>query len=281
MRKNKKAFIILIVSVIAVLVVGAVTTTYAWFLSRYVRTESFDLSAGSSVIIKFETQLNFASGEQADAGNSLVPATAKHTVGISQEALSPLDVFDVDVAEPEHTGKVETAAHPVKFTAQGAYWTGNETEVGKFSFSLNAYLNGAAQTAQNDLAGESRAEIGYYLVINYLNQVILYYDGDYYILNEDSASPVTTFDTLGLDYTELGLVVGTYYWHTLTGEDEEDVWTDGTYLLLQPNTTFDLALYAFVAKTDEELDPAINGQIITLKANLKIEDAPQQQGGNE
>lgn len=292
MRKNKKAFIILIVSVIAVLVVGAVTTTYAWFLSRYVRTESFDLSADSSVIIMFETELNFASGGQND--NSLVPATAKQTVGIDQEALSPLDVFDVDVAEPEHTGKVETAAQPVKFTTQGAYWTGELTDTGRFSFSLEAYLNNVAQNARaangvNDLAGTRRGEIGYYLVIYYLNQIILYYGDNYYILNEQSESQVTAFGNLGLTNAELGLEEGTYYWHTMPTStqiqigEEEDTWSffDGTYLLLKPNTTFDIALYAFVAKTDEELDPAINGQTITLVANLKIEEAAQQQGGNE
>ena len=291
-RNNKKPFIILLVSVIAVFVVGTITTTYAWFLSRYSREYAFELESDSNVIIKYETQLNFASGDEHNIRNALVPATAKRTDGIAQAALSPLDVFDVDIS-PAHTGVVAQAAHAVKFTAEGAYWTGNDETVGKFSFSLEAYLstvNSRVANGANDLAGAIRGEIGYYLVLFYQGEVFLLYDDNYYILMSGEPglgdNAVQLFDYLELTATDLGFedANALYYWRAPTAGDDNllDEVSGKQYLLLQPNTTINLNLYAFVAKTDEELDPAINGKNITLIANIHtIDPASEQQGGGE
>ena len=73
------------------------------------------LESESHIIIKYESNLTFASGTDVNtASNILVPAVAKHAeVGILQPALDPMDVFDVDTVDPQHTGAVKTAAHAV------------------------------------------------------------------------------------------------------------------------------------------------------------------------
>ena len=284
MRHNhKKAFIILVIIVVTVFLVGTITTTYAWFLSRYTREYDFVLKSDSPVILKYETSLHFPSGDINTSANVLVPATAKHTVGIRQQALSALDMFDVDVDTviPAHTGKVQSAAQAVKFTATGAYWTGETATVGEFSFEVKAFLSSYATAqsitpetlstngnAAHELTG--RGEIDFVAVIHYLGCDILFYDGTYYLSNDEQTDVIDDFDFLGLEVV---------HWHEMQDDSLDSVGYgggtidlyDGTYLLLQPNTTFDLDLYAFVAKTDEELDPEINGQQITLFATIKIE----------
>ena len=316
MKKSKKAWIILVVAIVAVLVVGTVTTTYAWFLSRYSKDYTFVLQSESPIIIKYESDLVFASGDRATAGNTLIPAVAEQTVGIEQEALAAIDVFD--------TEKVQTAAHAVKFTAGGAYWTGEEPTVGLFAPELYAYtssfMGGSALSsrltalssaevtystltadnltailaaerseysaaerviARNDLV--TRGEVTFAMILSYLNATVLYYDGVFYQSTPlpeeaDFVLPAAVESDSDLRY-----------WVALTDEDlypnpngAEAVLGEKAgraYLRMLPNTTFSFELYVFVAKTDEELDPQINGESLSLFASLTIQE--EQQGGNE
>ena len=279
MKRNKKAFIILVVTIVAVFLAGTITATYAWFLSRFTREYDFVLQSDSPVVLKYETDLAFRSGDIDTPANVLVPATAKATVGIQQQALSALDVFDVDTVSPAHTGKVQSAAQAVAFTASGAYWTGESTEVGEFSVELRAFLTEYAEDNYIDaetldtFASDGhelvhRGEIDGIFVFHYLGYEILYYDDLYYLNTDVQAGEIHDFDFLGLG--------AEYHWHpiiatdTVSYMDESVEIYDGASLLLQPNTPFSFDLYAFVAKTDEELDPEINGQGISLFATIKI-----------
>ena len=320
MKKNKKAFIFLIISVVTVLVVGTVATTYAWFLSRYSKEYEFVLESMSPVIIKYETQLDFASGTQSTAGNTLVPATAKTLVGISQGALEPMNMFDVDTVTPEHTGVVKTAAHAVSFVADGAYWTGEAETVGLFLPELRAYTgtflsssalvthlgtfsnqtsiteenlltlltleedeytaaSGNRMIARNDRVAQG--EVDYAMVIEYLGETILYYDEDFYLISDSEGEgkfelPASLEPDDELRYWQkLQALDGNRY----TGVYGAEHITDGTYLRLMPNTTFSFTMYVFMAKTDEELDPAINGETLSLFASLTVVEETQQ-GGN-
>ena len=293
MKRSRRAFIFTIVLVIAVLVVGTVTTTYAWFLSRYSHDYPFELDSKSPLIIKYETDLQFASGSPT----TMIPAKAKTTVGINQQALDPIDVFK--------TTKVQTSAQAVKLTATGAYWAGEDATVGQFKIDLHAYTTAfvtaqslsestllayiaAEKTAaqkpitRNDLVYQG--EIDYAVVFSYLNNTFLYYGGNYYL-----SSP-----TNGSGYFTLPAAMETdnnlRYWAPLTAPGRvtvsenttADVY-DGANFLLQPNTIFAFTLYAFVAKTDEELDPAMNGETLSLFVSLTVAEPQQQgnQGGNE
>ena len=321
MKKSKKALIILIVTVVAVLVVGTVTTTYAWFLSRYTKEYDFVLQAESPIIIKYESDLVFHTGDRETAGNTLIPAKAKQTVAIDQQALAAIDVFDVNVAEPPHTGKVASAAHPVKFSASGAYWTGEEPTIGLFAPELYAYTSAfmegselsarlsalsveqasltednltavlAAEKsaysaterliARNDLV--TRGEVGFLVILSYLDTTILYYDGVFYKTTALPEEAVFVLPAAVESESELR------YWVPLTAEDtypspngteailgEKE---DRAYLRMLPNTTFSFDLYVFIAKTDEELDPQINGESLSLFASLTIRE--ETQGGND
>ena len=293
MKRSRRAFIFTIVLVVAVLVVGTVTTTYAWFLSRYSHDYPFELDSTSPLIIKYETDLQFASGSPT----TMIPAKAKTTVGINQQALDPIDVFD--------TTKVKTSAQAVKLTASGAYWAGEDATVGQFKIDLHAYTTAfvtaqslsestllayieAEKTAaqkpitRNDLVYQG--EIDYAVIFTYLDNTFLYYGGNYYL-----SSP-----TNGSGYFTLPAAMETdnnlRYWAPLTAPGRvtvsenttADVY-DGANFLLQPNTTFAFTLYAFVAKTDEELDPAMNGETLSLFVSLTVAEPQQQgnQGGNE
>ena len=306
MKRNKKPFIIMIVSVFAVLVVGSVMTTYAWFLSRYGSEYDFELNSESPMILKYETDLDFASGTDSDLSNVLVPATEKSvSAGISQGALSPLDVFDVDTLSPAHTGAVAQAAHAVKYTATAAYWTGEGEQAGAFAPELhvytNAFLGSTALTthlgtfseeeaitegnllsvlseeayevaaanrliARNDLVGQG--EVSYILVIDYLGKTFLYYDGAYYVSGGETDSDFTLPEAMESD-PELR------YWHDPTAENSTvsgSLITDGSYFHLLPNTGFSFTLYVFMARTDEKLDPAVNGQRLSLFMSLTVEE---------
>lgn len=327
MKRNRKAFIILVVIVVAVFLAGVVTTTYAWFLSRYNSELEFELESTSPLVLKYETDLDFASGDISTAGNVLIPATEKSVAangdpipGISQAALSPLDVFDDDPT----TGKVASTAHAVKYTATGAYYTGEGDKLGAFEPRLYVFTNdflassaltthlasmteqGEAaltvsegsllailtreetqKTPQNRLIARSdlvaQGEISYILIINYQEKIFLYYDGAYYVLGSSSGSDFI-LPAEAESNEELR------YWHDPTAENctvNGKQISDGTYFHLLPNTTFSLTMYVFVAKTDEMLDPAINGERLTLFMSMKateVEEAttPEEpEGGNE
>ena len=283
MRRNKKTVILLIGIVLTVFLAGTITATYAWFLSRYSREYDFVLESDSPVVLKYETDLAFRSGNIDTPANRLIPATAKRTVGMAQQALSPLDMFDTDTISPAHTGKVGSAAQAVAFTASGAYWTGETTTIGEFSIEVKAFLSSYATarsiTSETIAANGNdahelmrRGELGYLVIFDYLDHDVLYYDGTYYLNTSETAGAVDDFDFLALDE---------YHWHAVQAHDtvsyddgngarEVEIY-DGTHLLLQPNSTFDFDLYAFVAKTDEELDPEINGQQVTVFATIMIQ----------
>ena len=296
MQRKKKAFLVLIITVLAVFVVGTVTTTYAWFLSRYGRGYDFELESESLTIIKYESDLVFASGDISSPGNMLVPATAKHLVGSAQRDISTLEVFDVDTETPAHTGKVATSAQAVKFTATGAFWTGEDVRPGKFKPEIRAYtatflsgrnitednlisvLNAEATNnpdpadrvvARNDLV--RRNEIDYFMVINYLGTSFLYFNNTFYVVKGAEETADLTIPASAEGDSTL------QEWKALTHEsrisynDESLQVLDDTdaYLLLQPNTMFSFVLYVFVEKTDEELDPQINGERISIFATLR------------
>lgn len=309
-RKNKKTFLLMIVSILAVVVVGTVSVTYAWFLSRYEKEYDFVLESDSPVIIKYEADLAYASGNRSTATNVLIPATEKKAAAaISQGSLTPLQVFDVDVADPAHTGAVASAAQAVKYTASGAYWTGEGENIGAFTPQLhaykNTYLSSAALTThlatfstessvtednllavlaeeaedkanaadrllvRNDLVGQG--EIDYILVINYLGVNFLYFDGAYYVRGVETDS-VFTLPAAAESNDTLR------YWHTPTAENNTISGTqisDGTYFHLRPNTTFSFTMYVFMAKTDEKRDPAINDETLSIFASLTVEEVTQ------
>ena len=291
MKRSRRAFIFTIILVVAVLVVGTVTTTYAWFLSRYSHDYPFELDSTSPLIIKYETDLQFASGSPT----TMIPAKAKTTVGINQQALDPIDVFK--------TTKVKTSAQAVKLTASGAYWAGEDATVGQFKIDLHAYTTAfvtaqslsestllayiaAEKTAaqkpitRNDLVYQG--EIDYAVIFTYLDNTFLYYGGNYYInsaTEEDFSLPATMESNNDLRYWEPLTSSSTVALNETTNVNVYD----GTHFLLQPNTTFAFTLYAFVAKTDEELDPAMNGETLSLFVSLTVAEPQQQgnQGGNE
>ena len=300
MHHKKKAFILMLVAILAVVVVGSVGVTYAWFLSKYTSQYTVVLDSDSFVVLKYEGDLAFASGDISSAANKLRPAEAKQTIGIEQDDLAPFDMFD--------TTKVDTSANTVKYTARGAYWTGKLATVGQFTPSLHAYLAdflegedladhletfseetsvteynfldvlaeeaeeksvSARLLAREDLV--QRGEIGYFMIFDYLGQKFLYYNGAFYIRG-NAAGADLTLPSVAVDANAELL-----YWHALTAESRvtyggtEYAVSDGTYLLLQPNTTFRYTLYVFVARTDEERDPEIDGKRVTFFASITVQ----------
>ena len=278
MKKNKKAMIAMIAIVVTVLLIGTITTTYAWFLSRYSQEYTVVLQSDSITILKYESDLAFSSGNISSAGNVLIPAESDVSVGIEKAALDPIDVFD--------TTKVKRAANAVKYTASGAYYTGEGTTAGDFLPELHVYLSSYAtanslssDTLFDALAAESSAaetpltdndlvtqgEIGFFYLINYLGKNFLYYDGTYYVSGVQSGSAFT-FPAAAESNDELR------YWHAPTAENSTVnavQITDGSHFYLQPNTTFGFTLYAFIANDEELLAQSVNGQRLTLFATLR------------
>ena len=237
--------------------------------------------------------------------NVLVPATEKKDIGLAPGALDPLDVFDVDTVSPAHSGIVATAAQAVKYTASGAYWTGEKETVGSFTPALHVYTNSFLEstalddhlesfseevaitednllslideeahekTAENRLIARNdlvwQGEIGYILVIEYEGKTFLYYDGAYYVLGVEMGSSFT-LPKAAESNDELR------YWHAPTAENStvnEVQLSDGDHLYLQPNTTFSFTLYVFMTKTDEKRDYAINAERVTLYLSMLVEE---------
>ena len=132
----------------------------------------------------------------------MIPAKAKTTVGINQQALDPIDVFDET--------KVQTSAQAVKLTASGAYWAGEDATAGQFKRDLHAYTTAFVASRQglseanllaysaaekteaqkpvtrNDLVYQG--EIDYAVVFSYLNNTFLYYGGNYYLSSPTNGS---------------------------------------------------------------------------------------------
>ena len=281
MKHSKKSWIILLVAVLAVVVVGTVTTTYAWFLSRYNRDYEFVLESESFSILKFESELNFASGERSSSQNVLIPAKAKHLNGIEQQALDPFDVFD----NTPSTGAVASAAQAVKFTASGAYWTGDSASAGRFLPLLQAYPSvfvsenqitqnnlvtklGTAAVVRNDLV--TRNEIEFFMIFNYLGTYFLYYDGAFYVVESQEQNADFTLPAVAEPDDDFRYWIQLDHTSRITyGTSLQVIDNMDTYFLLQPNTRFSFTLYVFVEKTDEELDPEINGEAISLFLTLK------------
>ena len=285
MKRSKKAFIILMVVVALVVVVGTIATTYAWFLSRYSREYEFVLESDSHEIIKYESDLTFASGTISTPSNVLIPATAKTLTGIEQQALAPLDMFDVDTVSPAHTGAVKTAAQGVRFTANAAYWAGELTTAGRFRPELRAYLTsfataqslnestllsdvtaGVKPLAANDLV--QNGEVDYFMIISYRNEKYLYYDGTFYL----SVALEANADLVLYEAAE----ATDRFWKTIestdefSGTEQRILDNTGEYFCLLPNTTFSFTICAFMAKTDEELALSVNGERISFFATLRI-----------
>lgn len=251
MATKNKILLISIIAVVAVIVVSSVTVTYAWFLSRYSSEYEFRLEADEHVILQYETGLTFASGTANDSGNQLVPAVSKSSAGLSQTTNAAIDMFN--------TTKVASSATAVHYQASGAYWTGSASTVGELSFSLAAAVQGG-NSAYNLVAN---GEIAYAVVFRYLGKSILLYNGQYYT-NEGTG---TADFTLPIAVTsDLGLID----WYVLSSAERVRTVSGKKYLLLTPNTPFEYDLYVFVAKTDELLDPSINGKTITLSATIAV-----------
>ena len=260
MKRNKKAFIILVFIVLTVFAVGTISVTYAWFLSRYEQEYTFILEAQSQVILSYEADLRFSSGEASTPANHLIPAVRSGGgAQIDDQALTSLEMFD--------TTKV-TSAQAVSYTAKGGYWTGKGTDVGQFTFLLEGYLTTVQEANRvaggvNDLAGSKRNELDYIVIFDYLGQKILLFHDEYYLSSTAALADLTLPE---------GLVGPTYLYWKLSAPGSTLVDDTHKYLLLQPNTTFEYTLYVFLAKTEKEFDPEINGKTISLKATLKVEE---------
>ncbi|GEM_PF-5635057 len=251
MAAKKKALLITVIAVLAVVIVGSVSVTYAWFLSRYSAEYRFVLESESHVVLQYESDLTFASGSISDAGNKLVPAVSKSSAGLSGTVYEPMDMFDTSV--------VQTAASCAHYRANAAYWTGAGEDKGELSFALSAVVSGGNE--DYDLV--TWGEIDYIVIFAYKGDRILLYDGVYYT-NEGNGDADFVLPTAV--YSGAGMAS----WYEIA--DAEKVKTQGgvRYLLLDPNTEFEFDLYAFVAKTDELLDPAINGARIDFTARISV-----------
>ena len=81
MKRNKKALLIVVIAIVAVFAFGVISTTYAWFLSRYGTDYEFVLNSESLIILTYETDIAYASGGISTGSNVLVPATEKKDIG--------------------------------------------------------------------------------------------------------------------------------------------------------------------------------------------------------
>lgn len=141
----------MLISMFVVFIVGTMSVTYAWFLSRYTREYDFLLESDSEIVLRYDSELEYETGGSISSSeNKLIPAKEKASVVLSQGEPSPWDVFDVDVVSPAHSGLMESAAQAVKFSANGAYWTGRPTttvgdeevvKLGYFRPLIYAYTN--------------------------------------------------------------------------------------------------------------------------------------------
>ena len=246
----------------AVFVVGTGTVTYAWFLSRYSSIYEFELEANSTVILRYEEEVAYASGTISTAANILVPATAKNSSGgltseNAQRVYEPMDMFA--------TAEVERVAHAVHFTAKGAYWVGAGTTAGQFTPSLSATITNG--NPDYDLVAWE--EVDYFVIFTYLGEKVLYYDGTYYI-STDEENATFTLPSSVVSAAQL-------FWRALTASDTvrynsiDFALTDGTHLLLAPNSEFDMDIYVFIAKTDELLHEDMNGERLTLTAMMSVQ----------
>ena len=251
MATKNKVLLISIIAVVAVIVVGSVSVTYAWFLSRYSSEYEFKLEADEHVILQYETGLSFASGAVNDSGNLLVPAVSKSSAGLNQTIYTPIEMFN--------TTKVASSATAVHYQASGAYWTGSASTVGEFSFRLAA----AVQGGNSSYNLVTNGEIAYAVVFHYLGKSILLYNGQYYTNEGTGTADFTLPSAITSD-------VGLIDWYVLSSAERVRTVNGVKYLLLTPNTEFEFDLYVFVGKTDELLDPAINGKTITLSATIAV-----------
>ena len=274
MNTKKKTLLFLLITVVAIVAVSVVTVTYAWFLSRYSENYDFELESKSHVVLRYESTLNFASGNANTASNHIVVAAMDPATPLSSTLLSPLDLFD--------TTKVRSAAQAVKVAARGAYWYGNETRSGALAFSLTAKPQ---NNSNYDLV--YYGELEYVAIFEYLGHKFLLFDGNYYT----NSTQVTT--TGGETYDLVGTPLTLSTSATAFGSDGVDPWypipadtviteevtiSDSTVrkdifvngLLLLPNTRFAYTLYVFAAKGDDLMDQAWNGQTISLEATISV-----------
>ena len=256
MRKNKKYFLLLVIAILAVVVVGTGTVTYAWFLSLQSAQYEFELDSESHVILQYETAIDFQSGTINTSANKLLPATAKSS-GAGLTSLNaqltydePLDMF--------RTAKVESAARAVRFAATGAYWVGAGTTPADLSFAVSANI--AGDTFDLVAAGE----ISYLAIFYYNNNKFMYYNGKCYLnVSEVSADLTLPTGIVALD-TER-------YWRELTVEDTT-MTTDGTKILLAPNSEFSYNLYVFIAQPEELMEPEMNGKTLAMTVTIGVEE---------
>ena len=257
MTKNKKYLLLLVIAVLAVVVVGTGTVTYAWFLSLQSAQYEFELnSVDDHVILQYETEVAFASGNVDTSSNKLLPATAKSSGAglISANAQitydEPLDMF--------RTTKVESVARAVRFAATGAYWVGASTTSRDLIFEVSANVSG------DDFDLVAAGEISYVAILHYNNDKFMYYNGKCYLnVSEVSADLTLPTGIVGSD-TER-------YWRELTAEDTT-MTTDGTKMLLPPNSEFSYDLYLFIAQTEELMEPEMNGKTLALTVTIGVEE---------
>lgn len=274
MNTKKKALLFLIITIVVLVSVSVVTVTYAWFLSRYSENYDFELESDSHVVLRYESALVFASGEASADSNKIHVAKANVAAPLSQTVtpLAPMDVFD--------STKVDVIANCVRFTATGAYWYGNGTGPGALSFALTATPQ---SNAGYDLV--RYGELDYVVIFHYEGFDVLLFDGQYYT---NSTSVKTTaganLDLSGNTSLTLPSAANTFAsadsqdpWYLipanssvalLFGEEWKEVFNNG--LILLPNTQFAFTLYVFAAKEDDFVDPAWNGQTVSIQATLSV-----------
>ena len=274
MNTKKKALLFLVITVVVLVSVSVIGVTYAWFLSRYSENYDFELDSDSHVVLRYESELVFASGNASADSNKIHVAKANSAAPLSQSVapLAPLDVFDGT--------KVAEIANCVRFSATGAYWYGNGTDPGALTFTLTATPQ---SNASYDLV--RYGELDYVVIFHYEGLDVLLFDGQYYT---NSTSVKTTggedLDLSGNASITLPSVTNTFTstdaqdpWYLipanssvtlLFGEERKEVFNNG--LILLPNTQFEFTLYVFAAKADDFVDPAWNGQTVNIQATISV-----------
>lgn len=244
--------LIVIISIITIIIVASAAVTYAWYSTSMQAQVEVTLESEGHIAIRFETDVVFDSSSDS----VLKPAIAFAGSGVSLTAMDMLD-----------DTKVDEVANVVKYNTEFAYWTGFDETVTSFTIGLTAYVQGATASDPDYYDLVDAGELFFVAVYTYHTKTIMY-DGTNYYINEDYHAETTSADYVlnGLDST-----LSTLWW-TIDGAAEingdGNVIFDNGGMVLTPNTEVSMKLYVFLAKTDELIDPAINGDTLDLVLTL-------------
>lgn len=253
MKISKK--LVVIISIITIILLASAAVTYAWYSTSMKSQIEVNLESEGHIAIKFEADVVF---DNSSAG-SLKPAIA---IAGDSTFLTAMDMLNAT--------KVAEVANVIKFNTQFAYWTGFDETVTRFTMGLTAYVQGATSGNPDYYDLVEGGEVAFVAVFTYHTMVIMY-DGTNYYIDEDYHGEPTSSDYVlnGLD-AELSTL-----WWTIDGAAE--ITGDGSLIfsgggmVLTPNTEVSMKLYVFLAKTDELIDPAINGDTLDVVLSLNTD----------